>query len=62
MASSSQLSAETSPQKLKEAHHKGWLAGVALRLGCGSMSRNPYERDSEEYLYWNMGFDEGFAG
>lgn len=46
----------------KRAYHAGWLAGVAMRLGCGSLARNPYERDSEEYLHWNMGFDSGFAG
>jgi len=63
MASSSQQTADPkASQTLKEAHHKGWLAGVALRLGCGGAPRNPYHRDDEEYLYWEIGFEEGIAG
>jgi len=48
------------PQTLKEAHHRGWLAGVALRLGHGVPGRNPYDRDAVEHLEWDIGFDEGF--
>lgn len=63
MASSSPLTADASlSQKLKEARHKGWLAGVALRLGCGGAPRNPYHRESEEYFHWEVGFEEGLAG
>jgi hypothetical protein len=50
------------PTKLSEAKHKGWLAGVALRLVSNVVTRNPYERDSEEWICWEMGFEEGFAG
>jgi len=47
-------------RELKEARHRGWLAGVALRLGCGVPGRNPYEPGTAERLEWNIGFDEGF--
>lgn len=57
-----QLADAVSPKTLAEARHAGWLAGVALRLGCGAPARNPYERDSEEWLYWDAGFEEGLAG
>ena len=53
--------ANTDERAIKEARHKGWLAGVALRLGCGSPGRNPYDRDSNLYLEWNIGFDLGFS-
>lgn len=64
MALSSQLTADhfSSPKELKEAQHKGWLAGVALRLGCGGVTRNPYEKGTDVYLEWEVGFDLGFAG
>lgn len=65
MVSNSQLLVdETAPRKLAEAHHKGWLAGVALRLGCGSLARNPYDRELAEceWIYWEQGFSEGLAG
>lgn len=50
------------PKKLADAHHAGWLAGVAMRLETGSVARNPYEKGTEEHLYWETGFDVGFAG
>lgn len=64
MASSSQLKDNRIDplHKLKEAHHKGWLAGVALRLGCGNPGPNPYDREGEEWIAWENGFEEGYAG
>ena len=64
MVSNSQPLAEhlSTPETLRRARHAGWLAGVAMRLGCGSLARNPYERESEEWLYWETGFEEGLAG
>jgi hypothetical protein len=48
-------------RKLAEARHTGWLAGVALRLGVGSLTHNPYEHGSHERLVWDEGFEEGLA-
>lgn len=64
MGWNSQLTANvsTAPQKLTEAHHRGWLAGTAMRLACPPVARNPYDKDSEEWLYWEMGFEKGMAG
>ena len=63
MGLNSQLTAnQPSPEALRQAQHKGWLAGVALRLGSGSMTRNPYDRHTEEWAFWELGFDLGFAG
>lgn len=45
---------------LKEARHKGWLAGVAYRLDRELSIRNPFVPGSEEYLQWQDGFEEGF--
>lgn len=56
------LSGGVAPKKLAEARHMGWLVGVALRLGVGKISRNPFDRDSEEWLYWETGCEEGLAG
>jgi hypothetical protein len=47
---------------LSQAKHAGWLAGTAVRLGCDSLAHNPYSRGSEEYIYWNLGFEEGLNG
>lgn len=51
-----------SVEALRHARHQGWLAGVALRLGCGAPKRNPHERGTLIFVEWNIGFDEGFAG
>ena len=63
MASNSRQMADASiSKKLTDAQHAGWLAGVALRLGSNRGVSNPYERGSEQYLYWDAGFEEGFSG
>lgn len=52
------------PKSVKDAHHAGWLAGVALRLGCTPVGRNTYDRETQtaEWLAWESGFTIGFEG
>lgn len=54
--------AEVLARKLAQARHAGWLAGVAMRLDCASVTRNPYKKGSDLALYWEAGFEQGLAG
>lgn len=56
-----QMVSITASETLARALHKGWLAGTALKLQCAARPHNPFDRESEEWLHWIIGFEQASA-